>query len=501
MSIYTRFPPEPNGYIHLGHLKAMLFDFDKHPDSKCYLRFDDTNPETERKEYVDAIIDDVTWLGFTPWKITYTSDYFDKLYEFAIDLIKNGKAYVDISPPGTISTMRHDGIESPYRNMTTEFNLSAFDDMKNGKYGENDAVLRLKIDMTNNNHTLRDPIAYRIKYVPHYRTDTTWCIYPTYDYSHGIVDALENIKYSYCTMEFFIRREQYYWPIHELIKLGHNLTPAEVTEFGRLNVTNNILSKRKIIDLIKEDKISGFDDPRLLTIRGLRRRGFPPELLRKIVSDTTTIARAETEISEHLINHYLRNFYDAEAIRVFGVLNPLKVIIDDPIDGIVESIHPNHPKNDMGSHIAILTNTFYIDSSDFRNVDDPSYYRLAPEKTIRLKYSDFYSFKSFTDDPSEKIVRVVRSTPDNPKKIRGIIHWVNEHAVDCIFEEYESLMTCGTFNNLSKRIHRGKIEAYALEIKDKPLQLERIGYFKFDRYDEEIPVFIRIIDFVDKYNK
>jgi glutaminyl-tRNA synthetase len=301
-------------------------------------------------------------------------------------------------------------------------------------------------------------------------------------------------------MEFFVRREQYYWPVRELIKLGHPLIPAEVTEFGRLSVSNNVLSKRKIIDLIREEKISGFDDPRLLTIRGLRRRGFPPELLRKIISDTTSMGRVETEISEHLINHYLRNYYDAEAVRVFGVLNPLKVIIDEPSDNLIECIHPNHPKNDMGTHAVTLKNTFYINESDFRDVDDPTYYRLAPGKTIRLKYADFYSFKSYSDK-DERSVRVVKTFPENPKKIKGVIHWVNESAIDCIFEEYESLMTSNTFNNVSKSVHTGKIELYALEIKDKPLQLERVGYFKFDRYDGDTPVFIRIIDFVDKYNK
>ena len=234
MSVITRFPPEPNGYLHLGHLKAMMFDFNKHSDCQCILRLDDTNPEAEKQHYVDAIIEDVKWLGLKPYKITYTSDYFDQLYIYAIELIKKNKAYVDLSSGIEIKEKRRAGIESIYRNYPIDWQLEQFEKMNNGEYSEDTAVLRLKIDMQNNNHTLRDPIAYRIKNAPHYRTSNKWKIYPSYDYSHGLVDSLENITYSYCIMEFYIRRDQYYWPVKEL-----GLHCAEVEEFGRLNVENN----------------------------------------------------------------------------------------------------------------------------------------------------------------------------------------------------------------------------------------------------------------------
>lgn len=493
--IYTRFPPEPNGFLHLGHLKAMMYDFDKHDNCRCFLRLDDTNPEAEKDEYVNGIIEDVQWLGFTPWKITRTSDYFDQLYNFAIDLIKHNKAYVDKTNPKLISEMRHNGLESIYRNRSIEDNLQDFINMKNGYYNENEAVLRLKIDMQNDNHTLRDPIAYRIKFNNHHSTKNKWCIYPTYDYSHGIVDALENITYSYCTMEFFIRREQYYWPVNELIKIGHNLVPAEVTEFGRFNVKNNHLSKRKFIQLINEGYIDGFDDPRLLTIRGLRRRGFTPEILKQIIRETTTMARNETEITEQLINHYLRTYYDNSAIRVFGIINPLKAHIVNPIDIICR--HPNHPKLDLGSHIISLNDKLYIEETDYKEDDDPLYYRFSKNKIVRLKYIDFYRCINKKED----IIEIEQCKPENPKKIKGIIQWISEEdAIDCIYEHYNSLMNGEKINIESKIIKHGKIEKYVMENLDKPLQLERVGYYKFDRYENNKPVFIKIIELNDKYN-
>lgn len=496
--IYTRFPPEPNGYIHLGHLKAMMFDFEKHKNCKCFLRLDDTNPETETTEFVDSIIEDVNWLNFNIHKITYTSDYFDILLEYVISLIKHNKAYVDFSSSELIKTNRKNGIESEYRNKSIDWNLNEFNNMLSGKYKENEAVLRLKIDMNHINGTLRDPIAYRIKFTPHYKTGNKYCVYPTYDYSHGIVDALENITYSYCTMEFYSRREQYYWPVNELNKIGYNLKPATVQEFGKLVVENNILSKRNIIKFVKSGKISGFNDPRLLTIRGLRKRGFTPEILKNLISENSSMERHETFLTESLIKHYLRTRLDNISYRMFAVVEPLKIIIVDQEEEKICN-HPNHPLvPDMGHHITKLNKEIYIEKTDFREIDEKSYYRMAPGKTVRLKYADFIEYVSHDD---EKLL-VKNTLPKNPKKIKGIIHWVSlEDSIDCKFEIYDTLLINNEYNEKSKIIKYGKIEKSVMHNLDKTFQFERVGFFRYDRTEENIPVFIQIIDLMDKYNK
>lgn len=415
----TRFPPEPNGYIHLGHLKAMRFDFDLHtgPNDYCVLRMDDTNPEAEKQEYVDAIIEDVKWLGYKFKKLTYTSDYFKELYDFAVILIKNNLAYVDFTDADKMKEMRHSGTESEYRNMSCEWHLTEFENMKNRKYDENAAVLRLKIDMQNDNHTLRDPVAYRIKYTPHYRTKDAYCIYPSYDYSHGIVDALENITDSYCTTEFIVRREQYYWTVLKLKELGINniSDKANVVEFGRLNVEGVMLSKRKIIPLIENKVLSGFDDPRLYTIRGLRRRGFTPEILKNIVYHVN-MDRNESVISQGLIEHELRTYFDKCAPRAFAVMNPIKVVNDDlNADYNHICIHPNHPTDiSMLFHETNLTKEVYIEKSDFREIDSSDYFRLAPNKTIRYRYADFVKYKSHDNNE----IKVINIVPENTKKVR-----------------------------------------------------------------------------------
>ena len=496
--IYTRFPPEPNGYIHLGHLKAMMFDFEKYNNCKCFLRLDDTNPESETQEFVDNIIEDTEWLNFNIYKITYTSDYFDILLEYAIALIKNEKAYVDFSSIDQIKSMRKEKIESEYRNKPIEWHLEEFENMRSGKYKENQVVLRLKIDMQNVNGTLRDPIAYRIKYTPHYKTLTKYCIYPSYDYSHGIVDALENITYSYCTMEFYTRRDQYYWPIIELNKLGYNLKPAQVQEFGKLVVENNILSKRNIIKLIKSGEIIGFDDPRLLTIKGLRKRGFTADILRKIINENTSMERNDTLLTEDIIKHYLRTELDKISYRMFAVIDPLSVsIMDQNFERICE--HSNHPLNkNFYSHNTILDKNIYIEKSDFKEVDDKNYYRIAPGKIVRLKYADFIKYESHDDN----ILVVKNIIPENPKKIKGIIHWVSEKdSIECEFEIYDTLLKNNEFNKDSKIIKYGRLEKSALEYLDKILQFERVGFFRFDRFENNKPIFIRIIDLVDKFNK
>jgi glutaminyl-tRNA synthetase len=499
--IYTRFPPEPNGYLHIGHLKAMLYDFNEHKQSKCYLRLDDTNPEKEKHEYVDNIIDDVKWLGFTPWKITYTSNYFEKLYNFAIDLIKADKAYVDFTIPEKIKEMRYNGIVSEYRNKEVVWQLDQFNNMKNGKYKENEAVLRLKIDMINNNHSLRDPVAYRIKYTPHYKTDTQWCIYPSYDYSHGIVDALENITYSYCTTEFIVRRELYYYPVLELIKLGHKLNPAKVHEFGKLTIENNILSKRNIIKLVQDKKVDGFDDPRLLTIKGLKKRGFTPEILKDMVKNNTTLERHETLLSCSMVDFYLRKHLDKSSNRIFGILRPLKINLKDIGDNIICK-HPRKPNSETDYYNTLLTKNIYIEQTDFREVDSKDYYRLAPNKIVRLRYGPFIENIEYSNN-KELLCKI--ATPEKPKKIKGILHWLShEDSIPCKFELYDNLLNKdGNYNDNSKLVLDGRVEKEILNDLTQTYQFERLGFFKFDKYssdDTKIPIFVRVIQLVDKFN-
>jgi glutaminyl-tRNA synthetase len=507
---FTRFPPEPNGYLHLGHLKAMMFDFDLHENCSCTLRMDDTNPEAEKQEYVDAIVEDVNWLGYKYSNLTYTSDYFDQLIDCAIELIKQNDAYVDFTSPDLIKDMRHNGVESEFRAKSVEWNLEEFTDMLNGKYEENICVLRLKIDMQNNNHSLRDPIAYRVKKTPHYRTGIKYCIYPSYDYSHGLVDALEQITDSYCTMEFYVRREQYYWPADRLsvYLLNMGKKKATVREFGRLNIEGIVLSKRKIIPLVEKKIISGFDDPRLYTIRGLRRRGFTPEILKNIVKHVTEsgINSHETLLSRSIIDYELRNYFDKKCHRVFGVMDPIR-LVNSTENYNKQCTHPNHPTDlNMGSHTTTLTKDIFIEKTDFREIDDPNYYRLAPNKTIRLRYADFVQYISHNDT----YVTVCDIVPDKPKKIKGVIHWVNYESPKALFEVYGSLYNQDGTINMGTKIttHEGYIEQYVLDninlkspLNELVFQFERLGYFKFDRFQDNLPVFIMVIDLVDKYNK
>jgi glutaminyl-tRNA synthetase len=489
----TRFPPEPNGYLHLGHLKAMMFDFEYHPDCECILRLDDTNPETEKAEYVKSIIEDVEWLGFKPSKVTYTSDYFMKLWEFAIDLINADKAYVDLTPPETIKIMRNQGIESNYRSYPSKWHLDEFEKMHSDpNYPEDYGVLRLKIDMQNVNHTLRDPIAYRVRKAEHYRTGKTWQIYPTYDYSHGIVDALEKISHSYCTMEFYVRREQYYWPVKQL-----GLEPAMVQEFGRLNVENNVLSKRKIIELVQKGQVTGFDDARLLTIRGLRKRGFTAEILRNIVSHCS-MDRHDNNLEQSLIDYHLREVLTKTAHRAFAVIDPIKLEVVDH----VEDRSCEHASGTTDpAHLTTLSKEIWIENSDFREEDEKSYFRLAPGKTIRLRYADFVEYVGHAAD----FVQVKNIIPANPKKIKGVIHWVSvQFSKKARFELFTDLLEEGHYNEKSKKVKDGYVEDWvANDILSNPnpvYQFERLGYFKYDRTDstDNVPVFIQVVSLVDK---
>ena len=463
--IRTRFPPEPNGYLHLGHVKAMLFDFAYHPGCDCTLRLDDTNPEAEKQEYVTAILEDVRWLGFEPSRITYTSDYFGALYDYAEQLVREGKAYVDFSSAAEIKEGRATGTESKWRARDASWHLTVFRAMRDGYHAEGTCVLRLKIDMAHVNPNLRDPIAYRIKKRSHYRTGDTWCIYPSYDYSHGIVDALEGITHSYCTSEFYIRRPQYMWPVVEL-----GLVPATVVEFGRLNVEGVTLSKRKIIPLVESGVLEGFDDPRLFTLRGLRRRGFTPAILKELAG-LSSIGRQDTELSRDIVLHHLRSSLSAAAPKAFAVLDPL----------IVHSVEGRD---------------LYIDRADFREVDSPDYYRLAPGKTVRLRYDKFITYRShdLVSSASPGSVTVTESD-EAAKKVKGIIHWLPvTSARPALFEIYEDIDVSS-----SKVVMRGFIGESVICDVGALYQFERVGYFRFDRW-EGLPVFIKIVGLLDKFN-
>ena len=490
----TRFPPEPNGYLHIGHCKSIFINWSG--SNACHLRLDDTNPSAEKQEFVENIIEDVTWLGFDVGNITYTSDHFETLYNFAVLLISNNLAYVDFTTKDLVREQRHAGIENEYRAKSIEWNIQQFELMKSGKFKENECVLRLKIDMQNPNHALRDPIAYRINYTPHYRTGTNWVIYPSYDYSHGIVDALEGITHSYCTDEFFIRRDQYYWPVNKLIELGINLKPAIVHEYGKLSIQNNILSKRNINKLVNEGLVSDYSDPRLLTIKGLRRRGFTPSMIKSIV-ETSSMERHETVVNTDYIDHVMRNELGQTAIRVFGIVNPLEVKIKGIEDFTHISLHPDLPITNSSTHEIVMGEKIYIEKDDFRPVYDKNYYRYCPGNIVRLRYNDFTQLVS----SDENSITICKIEPANPKKVKGCISWVSESdAIPVIYELYTDLAPDGKFNPDSKTVSKGYIQKYALKPENicKVFQLERVGYFKFDRYECSNPVFIRITGLYDK---
>lgn len=467
MPIKTRFPPEPNGYLHIGHCKSLLINYEV--ENECHLRLDDTNPSTESELFVNEIINDMLWMGYEPGNITYTSDYFTILYDYACLLIKNNCAYVDFTSPETIKEERKNGIESKYRCSSPEDNLIRFNNMKNGKYEETTAVLRLKIDMTNVNYTLRDPIAYRINYSPHFKTGTEWCIYPSYDYSHSIVDAIEHITNSYCTEEFYIRRELYYWTLNALNNFGSNLTPAHVHEFGKLTVENNVLSKRNIKKLIEDKIVTGYDDPSLLTIRGMRNRGFTPEIIKNIAK-CSGLGKVKTTISMKYIYHLLNSYYNPIAIRCFAVIKPIKCVI---INLYEEKIckHSHMPNKPDYFHTTPINKEIYLEADDFKLEHDEDFYRLSPvNKLVRLKFYDIVKYVNYLDN----IIYVEACDLRKDKSVKSTIHWVdlkNSIMAEFIFIDNE--------NPLIKKSYNGFVEKYVSEIDvNSVVEFERIGYFK-----------------------
>jgi glutaminyl-tRNA synthetase len=448
-SILTRFPPEPNGYLHIGHAKAICLNFGlglKY-GGKTNLRFDDTNPVTEETEYVDSIKEDIQWLGFNWANEFYASDYFDQLYAFAVDLIKKGLAYVDDLSAEEIAALKgtptEAGKDSPFRNRTIEENLSLFTAMKEDKYKDGEKVLRAKIDMAHVNMLMRDPIIYRIKHAHHHRTGDTWCIYPMYDFAHGQSDSIENITHSICTLEFIPHRELYDWCIEKL-----NIFPSHQYEFARLNMTYTVMSKRKLLELVNEGYVTGWDDPRMPTLSGFRRKGYTPESIR-LFCDKIGVAKRENLIDISLLEFCLREELNKTALRMMAVLDPVKLIITNYEAGKTEElISENGPNEAMGNRTIPFSKELWIEREDFMEVAAKKWFRLAPGAMVRLKSAYIVKCESFTKDESGNITAIhcsylpeTKSGSDNSGiSVKGTIHWVSAaHAVNAEVRLYDRL--------------------------------------------------------------
>ena len=454
--IHTRFPPEPNGYLHIGHAKAICLDFGmaKKFGGKCNLRFDDTNPVKEEVEYIDSIKEDIHWLGFD-WGENeyYASDYFGRLYDFAADLIKRGLAYVDDQPAELISAQKGNpsqpGTESPYRNRPASQNLDLFSRMNKGELEEGSCVLRAKIDMTSPNMHMRDPIIYRIIKTPHHRTGNSWMVYPMYDFAHGQCDYFEGITHSLCTLEFEVHRPLYDWFIDQL--KTNDYRPRQI-EFNRLNLSFTIMSKRKLLELVQDGLVSGWDDPRMPTICGLRRRGYTPESIKRFI-DLIGYTKVEAINDVSLLEHSIREDLNLRVPRVFGVLNPLKVIIRNYPEGQVEDvILINNPEDErMGTRTVPFSREVFIEKDDFMETPPDKYFRLAPGREVRLKGAYIIKCDDFKKNQETGAIEEVYCTYDpetrsgsstSGKKVKGTLHWVSAaHAVDSEVRLYDRLFS------------------------------------------------------------
>lgn len=508
--VHTRFPPEPNGYLHIGHAKSIVLNFGIAEEfgGLCNLRFDDTNPEKEDIEYIESIKEDVRWLGYD-WgdRLFHASDYFEQLYEYAIELIKKGKAYVDdLSPEElrqTRGTLTEPGIESPYRNRSVEENLDLFQRMRNGEFPEGSRTLRAKIDMKSPNLNMRDPVMYRIKYATHPHVGDKWCIYPMYDYTHCVSDSIEGITHSICTLEFEDHRPLYDWFLDEL-----GIYHPQQIEFARLNLSYTVMSKRKLLQLVKEGHVAGWDDPRMPTISGLRRRGVPPEAIR-LFCERIGVAKNESVVDIALLEFCIREVLNKTAPRVMGVLNPLKVtLVNYPTDQVEMMECLNNPEDEsMGTRLVPFCRELYIDRDDFREEPPPKYYRLAPGREVRLRYGYFIKCEEVIKDENGEVVEL-RCTYDpetrggfapDGRKVKATIHWVSaRHALDAEVRLYDRLFTVpnplgedeeGDFlkflNPNSLTVLRNcKVEPSLGEAKPGDrFQLEREGYFCLDSKD------------------
>ena len=527
--VHTRFPPEPNGYLHIGHAKSICLNFGlgKKYNGKTNLRFDDTNPVKEDVEYVDSIKEDVRWLGFD-WEDRefYASDYFEQLYGFAVILINKGKAYVcDMSAEEiseTRGTPSRPGKESPFRNRTVEENLDLFSRMRAGEFPDGTKVLRAKIDMASPNMHMRDPVIYRIIHTSHHRTGDKWCIYPMYDFAHGQSDSIEQITHSICTLEFEVHRPFYDWLIQEI-----GIYAPRQIEFARLNLSYTVMSKRKLLELVQEKYVRGWDDPRLPTICGLRRRGYTPDSIRNF-ADIIGVAKRDNVIDINLLEFCIREDLNKKALRVMGVLNPLKVVIDNYPDGLVEEMEAmNNPEDPAaGIRKVYFSKELYVEQEDFMEDPPGKFYRLAPGREVRLRYAYIIKCESVIKDPASGQIREVHCTydpatksgmPESNRKVKGTLHWVSvKHALKAEIRLYDRLFMVENPDDTEEgKTYKDYLNPDSLQLKtgyiepsiknatpQQKFQFERLGYFSMD-YDSnpENLVFNCIVPLKDSWAK
>jgi glutaminyl-tRNA synthetase len=524
--VQTRFPPEPNGYLHIGHAKAICLDFGLADEfgGHTNLRFDDTNPEKEETEYVESIKADVQWLGFHWDGLFYASDYFDQLYEWAIKLVKDGKAYVDDLSAEEIrkhrGTLTEPGKNSPHRNRSVAENLDLFERMRAGEFPDGSRVLRAKIDMASPNLNMRDPVMYRILHANHHRTGSKWCIYPMYDYAHGQSDSLEKVTHSMCTLEFEDHRPLYNWFIQQL-----GIFPSQQIEFDRLNLTYTLLSKRKLLQLVQEGRVRGWDDPRMPTLSGIRRRGYTPEAIRNFCA-SIGVSKTTGSIELAMLEHFVREDLNKRAPRVMAVLRPLKVVIDNYPEHQVDELDAvNNPEDESaGSRKIPFSRVLYIEQDDFREIPPPKYFRLSPGREVRLRYGYFVTCTSVVKNEKGEVVEV-RCTYDpaskggnspDGRKVKSTIHWVSAaHAVDAEVRIYENLFTKenpsdvelgkDVLDNLNPNsleiIADAKVEPSLANVAaGTRYQFERLGYFCADPESKPgKPVFNRTVALKDAW--
>jgi glutaminyl-tRNA synthetase len=526
--VQTRFPPEPNGYLHIGHAKAICLDFGLADEFSGHtnLRFDDTNPEKEETEYVESIMADVKWLGFHWDGLFYASDYFDQLYEWGVKLIQDGKAYVDDLSAEEIrhyrGTLTEPGKDSPHRNRSAEENLNLFRRMKAGEFPDGSRVLRAKIDMASPNLNMRDPVMYRIVHAEHHRTGNKWCIYPMYDFAHGQSDSIERVTHSMCTLEFEDHRPLYNWFIQQL-----GIFPSRQIEFDRLNLTYTLLSKRKLLQLVQEGRVSGWDDPRMPTLSGIRRRGYSPEAIRNFCA-SIGVSKTTGSIELAMLEHFVREDLNKRAPRVMAVLRPLKIVIDNyPEDQVEEMEAVNNPEDESaGSRKVPFSRVLYIEQDDFREVPPPKYYRLSPGREVRLRYGYFVTCTSVVKSATGEVVEVHctydpatrgGNAPDG-RKVKATIHWVAAtSAVNAEVRIYENLFLKENPSDVEAgkdvidNLNPNSLEVIA-DAKLEPslakagagsrYQFERLGYFCVDPDSKPgKPVFNRTIALKDTWAK
>ncbi|MCH2320358.1 MAG: glutamine--tRNA ligase/YqeY domain fusion protein [SAR202 cluster bacterium] len=503
-AVVTRFPPEPNGYLHIGHAKSACLNFGLAAENngRCHLRFDDTNPAKEEEEYVEAIMEDVRWLGWS-WgeHLYFASDHFDKLYEFALTLVSSGHAYVDDLTQDQIreyrGTLTKPGRESPCRNRSVAENLDLFKRMRKGEFEEGQKVLRAKINMSSGNINMRDPVLYRILKVSHHRTGDKWCIYPMYDFAHGQSDSIEGVTHSICTMEYEDHRPLYDWILETL-----GVYKPEQTEFARLNLTHTVLSKRKLVQLVEDGKVTGWDDPRMPTLAGMRRRGYPPEAIRSFC-DQVGVAKRQNTIEFAMLEHAVRDQLNKTAPRVMAVLHPLKVVITNYPEAQVEYLEAtNNPEDpDAGSRKLPFSRELYIEREDFMEDPPNKFFRLSPGREVRLRYGYFVTCTDVVKNDAGEIIEIQCTydpethggqAPDG-RKVKGTIHWVSaQHAVNALSRLYNPLFNVEHPDKEDDFIKHLNPDSITVEDDSKvepsltqaepgsTVQFERLGYFTVD---------------------